>query len=317
MSDPNVNFMRAAAILRLPGASDRYHIAHDLLRAAASAGHQRAATLLGIILVAGIPGVTKDVEEGRRLIEAAAGGGDPIAQRIAGIGYLDGEFGTIDVAKGTAFLKQAVEGGDAPALLHYAYLFATGTSVEKNENLAEQYVKRAANTGLTAAQETLGISILERYKAALIQDPSEGVRWLETAYKSGNSVYALWQLSLFYLSVGRGKWKDPTKGVALLNLCTPCAHAGCQYAYAYGLRNGVGIQKDVEKAYARYEVAHLLGHLAAPKQMEAIQSMLTEGEKTAAIELAKSIRNQLKPIPPKMALQVPDAPHPPSPWSMP
>ncbi len=90
------------------------------------------------------------------------------------------------------------------AMLHYAYLLSTGTGVEKNENLAEKYVRDAAKAGLTVVQETLGQWIIERYKVALISDPSEGVRWLETAYQSGYSISALCALSSFYLEVGRG-----------------------------------------------------------------------------------------------------------------
>jgi hypothetical protein len=42
--------------------------------------------------------------------------------------------------------------------------------------------------------------------------------------------------------------------------------------------------------------------------------MLTSNEKTAALELAKSIRDKLRPIPRKLMLQVPNAARPPSPW---
>jgi TPR repeat protein len=314
-ADPNVNYMRAVGVVWQSTETERYRIAQELLRAAASAGHQRAATLIGIALVTGLPGVSKSVEEGRELIEAAAARGDRIAQRSAGIGYLNGEFVTIDTAKGVAFLKQAVEAGDTSAMLHYAYLLSTGTGVEKNESLAEQYVKRAADAGLTAAQETLGLWIIERYKAGLIQDPSEGVRRLETAYKSGHSIYALYQLSLFYMTGGRGTWKSPEKAVALLNLCMPYAHSGCQFTYGYCLRLGLGMRKDVAKAYARYEVARLLGAQNAPKALDAMKSIVTDDEKTAALALAKSMRNELKPIPRKLGLQVPGAPGPPSPWS--
>jgi TPR repeat protein len=312
LTDPNVNYIRAVGLVLEPN-TDRLHLAEDLLRAAASGGHQRAATLLGIGLVEGLSR-TKDVEEGRKLIESAAAHGDRLAQRIAGLGYLNGQFVTIDAGKGAAFLKQAVDAGDTSAMLHYAYLLSTGTGVEKNEGLAEKYVRMAANAGLTAAQETLGQWIVERYKVALISDPAEGVRWLEAAYQSGYSISALWRLSLFYLEIGRGSWKSLAKAVTLLNTCVPFAFSYCQYTYAYCLKNGLGYQRDVAKAYARYEAARLLGAVGAPRQMESMQRMLTNEEKSSALELAKSIRNELKPIPRKLILQVSEAPRPPSPW---
>ncbi len=93
VTDPNVNYMRAVGLVLEPN-SDRFRLAEDLLRNAASAGHRRAATLLGIGLVEGLSG-TKDVEEGRKLIASAAAQGDRLAQRIAGLGYLNGQFVTI------------------------------------------------------------------------------------------------------------------------------------------------------------------------------------------------------------------------------
>src|ERR1700730_14167841 len=123
VTDPNVNYMRAVGLVLEPN-SDRFRLAEDLLRNAASAGHRRAATLLGIGLVEGLSG-TKDVEEGRKLIASAAAQGDRLAQRIAGLGYLNGQFVTIDGAKGAAFLKQAAEAGEKSALLHSAYLLST------------------------------------------------------------------------------------------------------------------------------------------------------------------------------------------------
>jgi hypothetical protein len=58
----------------------------------------------------------------------------------------------------------------------------------------------------------------------------------------------------------------------------------------------------------------LLGATKAPQQLENLQRMLTSNEKTAALELAKSIRDKLRPIPRKLMLQVPNAARPPSPW---
>jgi hypothetical protein len=115
--------------------------------------------------------------------------------------------------------------------------------------------------------------------------------------------------------LGRGTWKSPEKAVALLNLCMPYAYSGCQFTYGYCLRLGLGMRKDVAKAYARYEVARLLGAQNAPKALDLMKSIVTDDEKTAALALAKSMRNELKPIPRKLGLQVPQAPGPPSPWS--
>src|SRR5262245_58583664 len=98
-------------------------------------------------------------------------------------------------------------------------------------------------------------------------------------------------------------------------MCLPYAYSGCQFTYAYCLRLGSGVRKDLAKAYARYEIARLLGAQSAPKALDSMKTIVTDHEKTTALELAKSMRNELKPIPRKLGLQVPKAPGPPSPWS--
>src|SRR5580700_7429333 len=130
-----------------------------------------------------------------------------MALRAAGIGYLNGEFGVLDPIRGVVLIKRAAEAGDPPAMLYFAYLLSTGTGVEKNAAMAEDYARRAAAAGLTAAQETLGAWFLDRYKSGFVADPSEGVRWLKQAYELGFSTNALVRLGVFYADEGRGKWR--------------------------------------------------------------------------------------------------------------
>ena len=88
--DPNVAFMRGLAAI-YQGDPDRFSRAISQLRAAVTGGQLQAGTILGVLLVVDPGGKNKDVEEGKRLIEAAAARGDPMAQRAAGIGDMAGE----------------------------------------------------------------------------------------------------------------------------------------------------------------------------------------------------------------------------------
>ena len=125
--------------------------------------------------------------------------------------------------------------------------------------MAENYARHAAEAGLSAAQETLGAWILDRYKSGLIADPSEGVRWLTQAYQFGFSMNALVRLGLFFVDEGRGAWRDPSKSFALFSQCIGYASASCQFAYAYHLQHGFGTPSDPAKSYTYYEVARVLG----------------------------------------------------------
>ena len=249
--------------------SDRYVRAADRLRVAVGAGHVQASTLLGVLLVSGPQGVDKDIEAGKRLIEAAAAKGDAMAQRAAGIGYLDGEFGVLNPGRAAGYFKSAVAAGDLPAMMHYAHMLFTGAGAEKDEAAAEDLVERAAGAGLTVAQETLGNWILERYKAGVTGDPSEGVRWLERAYQQGFSIAALTRLAVFFGDEGRGpKWSDRAKSLELFTQGAAFADLRSQFGYATAVQFGYVPPKDLVKAYAHYELARQLGSTGAEGRLK-------------------------------------------------
>ncbi len=317
LDDPNVAFMQGVAALH-QNDSDRYSRAADRLRVAAGAGHVQASTLLGVLLVSGPQGVNKDIEAGKRLIEAAAAKGDSMAQRAAGIGYLDGEFGVLNPGRAAGYFKSAVAGGDLPAMMHYAHMLFTGAGVERDEAAAEDLVERAAGAGLTVAQETLGRWILERYKAGVTGDPSEGVRWLESAYQQGFSITALTRTALFYGYEGRGsKWSDRSKSLELFTQAVAFADLQAQFGYATAFHFGYATPKDVVKAYTHYELARQLGSTNAEGRLKTLDDMLSPSEKSGALESARLLRRELKPIPGVVVLQHSDVPQLPSPWPAP
>ena len=283
-TDPNIVFMRGLAAT-YQADTDHFRRAVEQFRAAAAGGHVQAGTMAGIVLVSGVQGVAKDVAEGKRMIEAAAARGDAMAQRAAGIGYLGGEFGVLDPFKGAALIKSAAEAGDPLAMLHHAYLLSTGAVGDKNEKAAEDIVLRTAEAGLTAAQETLGMWIIERYKAGLISDPSEGMRWLERAYQRGLSIVALNRLALFYLEDGRAPpWKDAEKAFSLFATCVPFSYFNCHFGYATCLHFGRGTAKDLGKAYVHYELARQLGEArSAAARLKTLDQLLAPTEKDAAL----------------------------------
>jgi TPR repeat protein len=312
--DPNVAFMRGLAAIYQRDAA-RFSRAIDQLQAAVAAGHLQAKTILGVLLVADPGGKHKNIEEGRRLIEAAAASGDSMAQRAAGIGYMGGEFGLLDPFKAAGFLKSATAAGDLPAMLHYARMLFNGAGADKDEAAAEELVERAARAGLTIAQVTLGSWMLDRYKGGVIGDPSEGLSWLVRAYQQGFSMTALMRLAIFYGDEGRDKWHDRAKAFELFNLGVPFADARPQFGYATAFQFGYAIERDPAKAYTHYELARQLGNTTtAPQRMKVIEDLLSASEKTAALEDARLRRRQLKPIPALIIVQRPDIPQPASPW---
>jgi hypothetical protein len=112
---------------------------------------------------------------------------------------------------------------------------------------------------------------------------------------------ALVRLGLFYVDEGRGEWQDRSKSFAL-------------FSQFYHLQHGFGTPSDPAKSYTYYEVARVLGAPRAPERLQALDRMLSSDEKAKAVELAKSIRSELRPIPTQVIFQYAGN-QPPSPWS--
>ncbi len=70
--------------------------------------------------------------------------------------------------------------GDADALFNLGQAYKLGRGVQKNENIALDYYRKAATRGHGPAQEKLGITL---YAAA--DTKAEALRWLEQAAKNG------------------------------------------------------------------------------------------------------------------------------------
>ena len=304
-NDPSVAFMRGVAALYQRTDATRYARALAQFRAAVAGGHLQAGTMLGVLLAAGPSHVPKEVETGKRLIEAAAAKGDRMAQRAAGIGYLGGEFGVLDPFRAAGFFKSAAAAGDPPAMVTYAHLLSSGSGVEKDEAAAEALLERAARAGLTVAQTTLGSWIVERYKAGVIGDPGEGVRWLEQAFRQGFSMTALVRLALFHGDVARAApWKDRAKALELLNLGAPFADARIHYAYATAFHYGHATAKDLPKAYLHYELARQLSAKAAEARLKTLDELISPTEKSAASRRRGCAAASSSPIPTRSSFSI-------------
>ena len=313
-NDPNVAFLRGVGSLF----TNRGPLAVEQLQAAMAGGQVQAGTLLGIIRVVPPSAVYKDADEGKRLIESAAAKGDRVAQRAAGIGYQTGAFGVADPFKAAAYFKSAVAAGDIAAMPHYAHMMFTGTGVDKEEAGAEELVERAAKAGLTLAQETLGSWILDRYKVGVISDPIEGVHWLEKACQQGYSISALVRLATFYGDEGRGQWRDRAKALEMYKIAATFAEPRAHFGHATGLQFGWTGEKDLVKAYTLYEVTRQMNNSStAATRQKTIETMISPAEKDAALEAARVIRRDLKPVPRVILLLYPGQTNPPPPWTIP
>lgn len=312
--DPNVAFMRSIGYLSR-GDEESHKAGEAALRAAVAQNHSLAKLLLGRVLITAPKGITKDVEEGQKLIEAVAATGDAQAERVAGIAYISAEFGSFQPDRAAALFKKAAEAGDPQAMFHYARLMEEGIGVPANHAAAVDFLGRAAASGLTTAQYALGYWLIDRYAAKASDDPSEGAAWLEKAMDKGFSLLALNKLQNVYGWSGRAPpWNDKSKFFALAQKCSGIAETYCQNSVSLAHEFGWGTGTDLVRAYVHKLMARDLGHPSLKaNDIDDLGNKLTSQERADATERARVLRQKLKPPPAIVVFQYPEITRP-APW---
>jgi TPR repeat protein len=318
-NDPNVQYVTALALL-IPASTDQVRDAQTLLRTASAAGHRQAGAVLGRTLIAGSGGLPKDEAAGRKLIEDGAAAGDSYAMRLAAAGYVNREFGgTYDSVKAVDLLRKAADAGEPIAMAQLAYCIKTGRGgLARDDAKVLDYLRWAADAGYLEAQFTLGRWFTQRYLTREIEDPSEGLKWHERAYQHGYSFIDLVDLAHVHRYARAMPWFDTKRSFELLQLCAPYRYIHCHYWLARAYHEGAGTSRDLVKAYAHYTIAQQLGRHEAAVEVQKLDGSLAPADRTAATQLAATISANLKPTPPAIILESPEAEAAGrSPWSPP
>jgi TPR repeat protein len=273
-------------------------LAEKSYRVALQKGQPQAPVLLGLLLTTGIKGLGGTPEEGKSLIQSVMSN-DRVAWLATGNSYLSGESGSLDPAKAAPLIVKAAEAGEPLALLQYARLAEGGIGMEKNVSLAEGALRRAAELGLTEAEEILGHWFDLAYEKRFIEDPTEGVKILEKA-AAKHSYEAVSQLGALYAIIGRGKWKDQARGLKLLQECAAYKLWTCHSNLAVTMQ----ADRDIVGAWAHYDVSRQLGGGEFPtSRLTQLEKTMTSGEKDEARKKSKEVMDQLKILPPVIALR--------------
>ncbi len=126
-----------------------YTIAYKLFYLSADEGYMPAQDRLAYCYINGY-GVAADVEEGRRLLEAAHAKGCSFATLYLGDCYRDGIFER-DYARAMEYYRRAAESGNAQAQYTLANCYFEGDIVECNIPLAGKWYEKAGSQGYEEA----------------------------------------------------------------------------------------------------------------------------------------------------------------------
>jgi TPR repeat protein len=261
-ADPDdrlVLLMRGLALIALRG-GDTFQTGIGLLKKAVERGEPKAMGFLGIMTLTGLPGLNRNVAEGRAYLERAAKAGEISALRVLGEGYLSGWIGSIDPARAATYLRAASDRGDLQSIFRLAESYFVGRGMAQDHKEAERLFVLAAEKGHAEAQAMLGTWRLFPYLSGVSADPADALQWLERAAAQGEP-HAMENLGLFYVEYGkRSGQQDVPRGVDIFRQCTEqTLHGACAFAYATALHHGQGIPRDPVKAYALYIVSNARG----------------------------------------------------------
>lgn len=278
-------------------------LAEKSYRIALQKGQPQAPVLLGLLLTSGTKGVSGTPAEGKALIESVIAN-DRIAWLATGNSYLSGESGSLDPAKAMPWIVKAAEAGEPLALLQYARLADNGIGMEKNASLAEGALRRAAELGLTEAEEILARWIITAYEKKLIDDPTEGVR-IEEKVMAKHSIGAMASLGRLYTFNGRGPiWKDEARGTKLLQECAEYKVSQCHNNLGLAKQNGQGIERDIVGAWAHYDVGRQLNRdFVMTMGLDQLEKVMTPTEREEARNQSREILAHLKNLPPVISLR--------------
>jgi len=303
-SDPNVALMRGAAeFIRDTEAGRR--AAEESWQRAVDSGSVQAKALLGQLLGSGLTGATSNPTEARQLIDAGVELGDPLAMRVAGIGYQSGELGVLDPPRAADLLKRSADAGDPLAMALYARMLSDGIGVSQQDpNLAATYLEKAADAGLTMAQYTLGNWLLDQFMKGIRLDPREGLAWLERSYEKGRALTGLTGLAAFYEAAPAG-WKSLPLAADYVRRCS--GFGFCQAFVGYIWNEGYFGKVDPVAARAHTAIAARF-NADAVAQLNAIDARLTPEQKAQAAVLEQKVQAGLTPTPREISVQYPDLP---------
>jgi len=198
-------------------------------------------------------------------VAAAANAGNPIAEAIIGLKYLDGQGIAADPAQAVKWLQKAAEAGQAVAQYRLGTVYERGQGVAANPALAAKWYQASANLGNRKAMHNLAVAFAEG--ATGKKDMAESARWFSKAAALGLS--------------------------------------DSQFNLAVLYERGDGVPQSLIDAFKWYSIAAATGDAESKTRLAVLQTQLSEPDRAAAIRSAQAFKvaplNRAANVPPEPA----------------
>jgi TPR repeat protein len=288
--DPHVLLVRGLATMAQPH-NGAFRDGVAMIEQAAGKADPKSLAVLGVLHIAGVPGLQRDLEKGQKLLLQAAAAGDVDASRVAGEGFLSGWMGSVDPARAARYFRFAIDKGDAKSTFRLAVMLMAGTGVKKDEIEADRLAESAATAGIREAQTTVGMRKLTAYMAGLTDETGDALKWLNLAADQDEPM-AMRFLATFYMSLGaRTGQVNLVRGNEILRRCVErTGDKACALAYGEAINLGTAEPRDPKKAYAMFMLANRDGGTAAVRsKLEELGKELTRADIVDAQMMASQL----------------------------
>jgi localization factor PodJL len=198
-------------------------------------------------------------------IAAAANAGNPVAETLIGLKYLDGQGIAADPVQALKWLQKAADGGQAVAQYRLGTMYERGQGVAANPATAAKWYLASATLGNRKAMHNLAVAFAEGSTGK--KDMSEAARWFSKAAALGLS--------------------------------------DSQFNLAVLYERGDGVPQSLIDAFKWYSIAAAAGDAESKARLAALQTQLSESDRAAATRSAQSFKvaplNRTANVPPEPA----------------
>ncbi len=202
----------------------------------------------------GLRDAARAVESGRYdealvILRPLVDGGEPEAQSLLAVMYMNGWGVERDFGQGKDLLEKAASRGNPRAAFTLGRLYATGDGVPRDCDRALTYFQAPAEAGNPIAQ----FNLAELYATGGLcvgKDPARAAALYRSAAEKGNPV-AQHALAAMY-AVGEGVDKDMTEALIWYRRAAERGHAPSQGTLGYLYEIGEGVPRDPDQAAEWY-----------------------------------------------------------------
>lgn len=210
--------------------------------------------------------------DGFQRIAAAAKLGEPYAEWLLGMMYLQGHDVERDLVVARALFERSATGGLSLAARALAFLYANGLGVAQDHEKSFAYERQAADLGHAEAQYQVGNASLMR--TATKDDVERAKHYLSLAAFAGKKTAAL--ALAVYDVLGTPLLTTPAYAYELLVRKSLADDAAAKYALGWFYLSGISQESaDRKSALSCFEEAAAAGHVAAQRDLG---RLLTAGD---------------------------------------